>query len=321
MPQFVMAKTTRHLICRRFSRALVVVFAVLLAGANLARATEPTEADERLEIFLKQTQSLIDEGERIVVDGLESPFLAYLDRPFEEGLDTPEQAQFDKKMATGDCHAVARLGIKGFLGLYPFLSPAFDRSYRGGEQHPNRHADKLTFALNRYMSPEIQYCYNLKEFRRIFAIQKPNAFDAWDFKQHSPPLSELGLRPSDVDSRRYFALYSLGKLAFCHDYSRAMRDVLVSGNRHGGMVLPEEEELYLVLRLRAHGKKVPDTKTRLSRLKASLSKARFYVLSETAPKAGIADLDRIAGYWQRTCARWRKDYRLQGRHLGPLPKT
>ena len=85
------------------------------------------------------------------------------------------------------------------------------------------------------------------------------------------------------------------------------------GNRPGGMVLAEEEELYLVLRLHAKGQDIPDAMARLSRLKASLSRRRFETLSLAVPKAVIADLGRVAGAWQDACLRARAHHRRHSR--------
>ena len=120
----------------------------------------PAQADERLRIFLEKTQALIDAGKRIVVDGANSPFLPYLARPFEDGLDAETRARFDAANAAGDCRTVEKLRSTGFFGLYPDLLPAFEVRSRNAKPRSILRAVKLNNALRDYAAPATTYCYN-----------------------------------------------------------------------------------------------------------------------------------------------------------------
>lgn len=280
---------------------LTFVFAVCLIIA-----VPDSHADKRLEIFLQKSEKFLERHKPL--NHVDSPFRPYLQRPFEEGLDEKALDKFRQARGKGDCIIVENLQKQGFLGLYPFLKPAFDDSKRGRT---------LRAKVSISSQPGRRLCYNNYQLIRLFS-RKP--------KKEFPPV-DLGLRmaigpfvrPGDESNPLANLItlrFVLGDMAFCDDYAPAIEAVLDNANRAGGIVVAQEEELYLTLRALKKDPNTPKIRERLARLEANLPAARFRAARGAAAERRLDALEIVSGFWWKACRELQDYLQKKGTAVG-----
>ena len=274
------------MICR--VSVLTAIFIFQLAMAQTA------QADRRLDFFLKKYNEV--KGRMLPMAHEDSPFYRYYDRRFEEGLDTPQRKLLRKAQKRGDCILVDLLMVEGFLGLFPFLKPAFDNASR---------RSKLSIMMSNSSPPETTRCYNHSGMRDLFARRKREEFPPVNFTElHSKYdiWKEEEKRDPDLDKLR-LALGGFGQAAFCDDYRPSISDLLAIVNRPGGMALTPEEELFLIARARMHNLEISDYDETISRLEKHISSSeKFLRLRDASRRGKLVDIPfQVEGYWQKSC--------------------
>lgn len=252
------------------------------------------KADERLTLFLQQFEKL--QKYTLPLDHPDSPFLPYLGVKFEDGLNDGDMAAFLNAQQSGDCFQVGQLKTKGFLGLYPFLKPAFTDYQKGG---------KVRFMLDHgYMGP-FSRCNDLKFLKRF---QKSHRLA--DFKPvnmaievEAQYLRLKGGGAKTAQDELISLLFSFGKNAFCRDYHLSVLDVLTMANRPGGIVLTQDEQLYLVERARHHGSFGEEEYLRrietLGRTYAS--SGSFEEIRRASRENKLHKINVVRGFWRSAC--------------------
>ena len=94
---------------------------------------------------------------------------------------------------------------------------------------------------------------------------------------------------------------SLGDLAFCDDYAPAILFVLKDGNRAGGMVIAQEEELYLIERVLLKGGSSPKLLEWLARLKDIMPSRRYHSARSAARDQRLDALKIVSRFWVIAC--------------------
>jgi hypothetical protein len=245
-------------------------------------------ADKRLELFLEKYDAL--NGRKPPLAHVDSPFYPYHRHLFEYGLDAEKLKSLRAAQKKGNCILVDELVIEGFLGLFPFLKPAFD----DGKRH-----SILWFMIAKDHRPEIGRCRDHRGMREMLSLHPLGKLPPVDFAERNFGRSYDLLSPNEQS----FYLHGFGERAFCDDYSPSIADLRAIANRPGGMVLTEQEGLYLLERARVHGlekSKYEETLTRFKKqfsLHANLSRLRAASRQHT-----LKDIDfKVEGYWQSQC--------------------
>jgi len=250
--------------------------------------TPSAYADKRLELFLEKYDAL--NGRKPPLAHVDSPFYPYHKHLFENGLDAAKLKSLRAAQKKGNCILVEELVIEGFLGLFPFLKPAFDDS--------KRHS-KLRFMIAKDHRPEIGRCNDLRGMREMMTLHPLGKLPPVDFAERDFGKSNDLLDPIEIS----FYLHGFGERAFCNDYPPSIADLRAIANRPAGMVLTEQEGLYLLERAQVHGlekRKYEDTFARFKKhfsVDANLSR-----LSATSRRHTLKDIDfKVEGYWQSQC--------------------
>ena len=99
------------------------------------------------------------------------------------------------------------------------------------------------------------------------------------------------------------ALHGFGIRAFCDDYSPSIADLRAIANRPGGIVLTEQEGLYLLERARVHGLGKDEYLKTFARFKDHFSPdANLSRLRSASRRHKLADIGfKVEGYWQNQC--------------------
>lgn len=263
---------------------------VLFSAFVIASSTQSL-ADKRLDIFLEKSEKFLERNKPL--DHVDSPFRPYLQRPYEEGLNEMASARFRQARDKGDCLVVEKLLEVGFLGLYPFLKPAFDDSERG---------QKLRVNIVGSRQPGGRLCYNNYRLIRLYKRAPKKDFPPVDLglRMVIGPSARLGDKSNPLATMIKLQL-SLGDLAFCDDYAPAILFVLKDGNRAGGMVIAQEEELYLIERVLLKGGSSPKLLERLARLKDVLPSRRYHSARSAARERRLDALKIVSGFWVIAC--------------------
>ena len=277
---------------------LWLVLAVLLMHFVVASVAH---ADRRLDIFIEKYNAL--NGRTPPLAHIDSPFYPYHKHLFEQGLDEANLKALRDAQKKGKCILVDELVVKGFLGLFPFLKPAFDNRKR----HTN-----LLFMIAKDGRPEDGRCMDHSRMRELLTLRPLGALPAVDFAERGISQSYVPRDPKGP----HIALHGFGRRAFCDDYPPSIGDLRAIANRPGGMVLTEQEGLYLLERARVHGldkgkyvetfalfKKHFSPDANLSRLRTA---SRWHKLADIGFK--------VEGYWQSQCRferGWRQKKLLQ----------
>ena len=123
------------------------------------------------------------------------------------------------------------------------------------------------------------------------------------------------VRPPGDESNPLANMISLqlqsGNLAFCDDYAPAIEAVLNDANRAGGMVLAQEEELFLIERAMQKGGSTPELIERMARLEAALPAARFHSARGAARELRLDALKIVSGFWWRACRQLQASRQLE----------
>ncbi len=255
--------------------------------------TPSAYSDQRLELFIEKYDTL--NGRKPPLAHVDSPFYPYHKQLFENGLDAEKLKSLRTAQKKGNCILVEKLVVEGFLSLFPFLKSAFDDS----KQYSN-----LSFMIAKDGRPEEGRCADHRRMRELLTSRPLEALPPVDF-------AEVDFSKAfDETSRKEIstAMYGFGERAFCNDYPPSIADLRAIANRPAGMVLTEQEGLYLLERARVHGlanSKYEETFARFKKLfntDANLSR-----LSAASRQRTLEDIDfKVEGYWQSQCHFLRK---------------
>lgn len=272
------------MICR--VSVLIAILFIYLAAPSMAYA------DRRLDIFLEKYNAA--KGRLLPMAHADSPFYRYYDRDFEGGLDEPQAKLLSKAQERGDCILVDQLLLEGFLNLFPFLKPAFDDYKR---------RSKLSIMMSNSDPPAMGRCFNHSSMSELFAKRRREEFPPVDFVEgHTYFDKWQNETDSDLKKLR-ITLRGFGSTALCDDYRLSISDLMPIVNRHGGMVLTPEEELYLLERARLHNLAKRDYEKAILRLSKHFdSKKKFSKLRSASRVRKLEDIAfTVKGYWQASC--------------------
>jgi hypothetical protein len=270
---------------------IILIFLIIIF--QLASVPEAL-ADRRLDLFLKKYNEV--KGRIVPMGHEDSPFYRYNDRRFEEGLDKVQLKLLHKAQKRGDCILAVQLVKEGFIGLYPFLKPAFDDVSKRA---------RLTTLIFSSMPPETTRCNAHDQMKEVFARRKRDEFPPVDFAERHPNYQEWKeeeKRDPGLKKLR-LTLGGFGNAAFCDDYRPSIADLRAIVNRPGGMALTPEEELFLLERARMHNLEISDYDKTSSRLKKYfISSERFLRLRDASRRGKLVDIHfPVDGYWQESC--------------------
>lgn len=249
---------------------------------------QAAQSNTRLELFLEKYDAL--NGRTPPLSHADSPFYPYHKQLFESGLDTAKLKSLRAAQKKGNCILVDKLVVAGFLSLFPFLKSAFDDSNRSAI---------LSFMISKGHRPEIGRCWDHREIRKLLMLRPLEELPAIDFPEWSFDKSYDLL---DLKESR-FALHGFGERAFCDDYPPSIADLRAIANRPGGMVLTEQEGLYLLERARVHGLGKDEYLKTFARFKIHFSPdANLSRLRTASRQHTLEDIDlKVEGYWQSQC--------------------
>jgi len=285
---------------RKMNVRIILIFLIIIF--QLASVPEAL-ADRRLDVFLKKYNEV--KGRIVPMAHEDSPFYTYHDRSLEEGLNTAQLKLLHKAQKKGDCILAVQLVKEGFIGLYPFLKPAFDDVSKRA---------RLTTLIFSSMPPETTRCNAHDQMKEVFARRKHDEFPPVDFTEQYPKYEKWEAEEKqdpDLEKLRS-ALRRFGKAAFCDDYRPSIADLRPIVNRPGGMALSPAEELFLLERARMHNLEISDYDKTSSRLKKYfISNERFLRLRDASRRGKLVDIPfPVNGYWQESCrnfARFRRE--------------
>ncbi len=191
-------------------------------------------ADPRLASFIEDYKNMPDkESSSKLYEWTisPSPFYSYLDRDFVEGLTLDQVKQYQRAQKLQRCETIKDLEQQGFLNLYPFLRPAFERT-----DIPGIEKDRLVFIFNhnivRVKSPALQFCRGQKELEeskqaarrlrlsfppiRTLDLPKGEEREAWYLERE---------KENEI-SKRCYAIRRFISLALTEEYRPAVMAVL-----------------------------------------------------------------------------------------------
>jgi hypothetical protein len=263
----------------------VLAYLVLAAQISVAQAAQ---TDRRLEIFLEKYDAL--NGRTPSLAHAKSPFFPYHGKNFEEGLDAVKLQSLHGAQKNGNCILVHKLVLEGFLGLFPFLKPAFSDSDRG------IYLRGMILTDDR---PVLRRCWDHRKMKKLLTLYPLEELLPVDFAKKSLGHSSDLLDPK-VPRR---ALRGFGIRAFCDDYPPSIAELRAIANRNGGMALTEQEGLYLLERARLHGLGKGEYLTTFARFKDHFNpNANLSRLRAASRSYRLADIDfKVEGYWQSRC--------------------
>ena len=270
---------------------------ILLALAVQSMVAQAVQNDPRLEIFLEKYDAL--NGRTPLLAHPDSPFFPYHNRNYEEGLDALQIMKLHKAQEEGECSFVTTLVIDGFLSLFPFLKPAFSDSKRGLY---------LRVMISKDNRPEMRRCWDYRKRKKLLTLHPLEEMLPVDFAKKSSGGSSDLLDPK-VPRR---ALHGFGTRAFCDDYPPSITDLRAIANRPGGVVLTEQEGLYLLERARVHGLDKDEYRQTFARFKRHFSPdANLSRLRTASRQHKLENIEfKVEGYWQSQCRfkrRWRRN--------------
>lgn len=276
-----------HMMKRHHWLGLVALIGSLLLGPVV-------HADPRLALFLEKYEEL--EGRTPPLAHADSPFYPYHTRLFETGLDDKKLSALRSAQRKGDCVKVEYLLLEGFLGLFPFLKPAFE-----GERRAN-----LMFMIAKDGRPEHGRCEDHSKIQEALTLKPLAELPPVDFAETDYARSNDLLDPKTPRA----AIQGFGERAFCDDYPPSIDDLRAIVNRPGGIVLTVQEEVYLLERARIYGLGKAEYAKTYTRLKKELDPdtnlSRLRDVSRRNKIAGIGF--KVDGYWQSYC-RYVENYR------------
>ncbi len=277
----------------RKNRKKIILISVSFTIAAMIFTVGAALADQRLDLFLQRYEAMGDRD--LPLDHPDNPFRPYLAVPFEEGLNVEQRGQMAKALQRFDCVKIQYLVLEGLVQLYPFLAPAFSEEDR-------RMQSRLEVMLGTEYSDPIMRCINLrelKEFRDLTLFPPIDLADkigkGREFAFNHPPDPEL--------DALYDINFSLGKAAFCNDYPPAIGDVRAYANRGGGMLLTEEEELYLTERARIHAllsdHDYRHAIVRIAGPKIDENRMRYVIAASR--RLSVDKIEDMTGFWPEAC--------------------
>ncbi len=236
-------------------------------------------ADSRLTLFLEDYKNMPDKEDFISFSQWKkpsSPFHPYLDRNFVEGL-TPDQVkQYQRAQKLQRCETIRNLEQQGFLNLYPFLRPAFER-----DDIPGIEQDRLIIIFNkkiaRFRSLAFQFCRQQKALEKSNQDARRLRFSFSPIRTLDQPKGQeqdamfLGWKKQSAISRRCSAIGSLISLALVDEYRSAVKVVLRLIEKPNTLTLPPDIEYYLRKLARRLGVRQSNRRSHERRLFAALS--------------------------------------------------
>ncbi len=279
----------------RFLRIFSVFLIIFLSGHLSVAGAKSLTDEERRTAFLA-AWAVFSKAPSRPIDHVTSPFLSLLSPPFETGLEAADRALFEAALKDGDPVVVQRLLVKGFLKLHPFLKPLFDR-----DQNRTLAGD-FRFVFHSNHLPQNAYRgarFSLRDLEKKYGpLQfQPVNLEESAFSNH--PLKRADPRET---FERTVPFYGLGRLAFCFDDRRAIKDVLGLANQQGGLRVSWSEYVYLLHRGFVQGvvaKKV--YQERLAALMAELGVEKVKALVRLAEQGQVSLLPPHGQYWPARC--------------------
>ncbi len=182
----------------------------------------------------------------------QSPWFAYSNRQFEEGLSSTQKMQYLALQTKGRCVALLKLEITGFIGLYPELSEAL--------------SDKIvTNIFFNKIIPAHSYGFRRCQAHAMLIpiIEEEKKLDP-EFYYLSIPGTNLGNKLENIFDPRQLALRKAFKtlfdLAACYDYDPAINDILAYYKLFL-IFVGHNERYYFYTRAKHYGLEAPDIRT------------------------------------------------------------
>ena len=225
---------------------LIIAFSVV--NPSFSSTSNPTTADKFVHKVHSFNQVVLkDRGNW---SSPQSPWYAYIDRQFEEGLSPAQQKRYLIIQTKGWCKELLKLEKTGFLNLYPELPEAL--------------SDK--FVKNIFFNKIIPtHSYG---FRRCQAhamlnpiIEEEKKRDL-EFYYLSIPGTNLGNKLDKVYDNRQIILRKAFKILFdlaaCEDFKPAINDIL-KYNKLFLIFVGHREQYYFYIRAKHYALEAPDT--------------------------------------------------------------
>ncbi len=148
----------------------------------------------------------------------QSPWYAYVDRQFGEGLSSTQQKQYLSLQTKGKCKALLKLERTGFLSLHPELSEALSDKF-------------LKNIFFNKIIPARSYGFKRCQAHAMInpIIEREKKLDP-EFYYLSIPGIDLGHKPGKIYDNRQVNLRKAFKILFdlaaCEDFKPAINDIL-----------------------------------------------------------------------------------------------
>ena len=255
------------------------------------------KADPRLDSFIRQYEAL---GDKIwQLHHPDNPFSPYLDKHFEEGLDSEDRKEFTDLMNDGDCWLLGKPMVKGFINLHPYLEPAFKNEEYGND---------LKGMIITNTRPQSAYCYALKDIREFKSKRNMKSFPPIDLEIELPfryRKKHNGIADSDKDKLTDILSF-FESLAFCSNYPPAIKMVIEIANRPGGMLISREALLYLAIRGQIAKRNGWDDMGNYQEIIEYLKEEifpedRYFAILTASKERHLLEIEQMEGYWQNLC--------------------
>jgi len=186
--------------------------------------------------------------------------------------------------------------LKGFIQLYPFLKPAFD------DEEIGRSIGSIVRV--KYTMP-VGYCYNRQSLNELVARRNLADFTPIDMEMEFAPNKEYRRkgRPAKDWDDLFKIQFRFGHQAFCHDYPPAIKEILATANRPGGMKLTQDEGLYLAERSRIYGiiTEIQYQKAVEKMLAVSSKQEHFKKILSARKRLHMHEISQLDGFWHGGC--------------------
>ena len=249
-----------------------------MLNSTPSAASEPAIADKFTRKVHAFKQVVMEERGKWLSP--QSPWFAYSNRQFEEGLSSTQKMQYLALQTKGRCVALLKLEITGFIGLYPELSEAL--------------SDKIvTNIFFNKIIPAHSYGFRRCQAHAMLnpIIEKEKKLDP-EFYYLSIPGTNLGNKPGKIYSNREINLRNaftiLFDLAACVDHKPALGDILKYKKLYL-IFVSYSERYYFYTRAKHYSLEAPELDT-------VVEKARLFDLLNPYPPHGLLPKLKVIEY-------------------------
>ncbi|MCF6322626.1 MAG: hypothetical protein L3J32_12795 [Rhizobiaceae bacterium] len=270
------------------------MLAVLMTGMRLAASQSADSRDSEIELFISKFVTYRQKNANYLkpYDEQLSPWIPYLKQPFDKGLSGEFLSDYNYYQEVGECYAIRKLELVGFIALNPQLAEVFqDR--------------------NVFFEFDISVASDLgRGTLRCSALSQIVKKKALSAKKENAAGEKNRINSDFIPNRepsRDNPIHQLMILAICADYAPAIVDMLEYDGNYADFLKPPERAY---LWTRAFHKKIPlfDAQETVILARNSVPRNMRLELDAVGYMADPRKLENLLPSWQVWCAKtqfWR----------------